>query len=59
VRLAETDLMKAILEGKPSKPDNADVRLMHRTQTALNALIAEHNRYWFARWGHEGNPRSR
>ena len=57
--LAATDLMKAVPGGKPSKPDNADVKLMRETQTVLNAFVAMYDPYWFNRWGHEGNPGAR
>ena len=53
--LAGSDLMKPLPAARPPKPDNAEVRQMKRATEALNAFVAECDRYWFKRWGIEGN----
>jgi hypothetical protein len=57
--LAESDLMRSTPAGKPTKPRNDEVQLMRQASTALIDLVDEHDRYWFTRWGHEGNPTDR
>ncbi len=54
--LAMSELMRPLPPGRPTKPDNAEVRHLRRTAQALSALVAEYDRYWPTRWGHEGNP---
>jgi hypothetical protein len=54
--LAGSELMTQLPAAKPVKPDNAEVRQMKRAAEALNAFVAECDRYWPTRWGHEGNP---
>jgi hypothetical protein len=53
--LAGSELMKSLPAAKPPKPDNAEVRQMKRAAEALDAFVAECDRYWFKRWGIEGN----
>jgi hypothetical protein len=55
VPLAESDLMKPLPTVKPSQPDKSEVKRMKRAAEALNAFVAEHDRYWSKRWGIEGN----
>lgn len=54
--LTASELMKPLPAAKPPKPDNAEVRQMRRAAQALGSLAAEYERYWYTRWGHEGNP---
>jgi hypothetical protein len=54
--LAGSELMKPLPAARPVKPDNAEVRQMKRAVEALIAFVAEYDRYWPTRWGHEGNP---
>jgi hypothetical protein len=55
VLLAGSDLMKPLPAARPPKPDNAEVKQMKHAARALSALVAEHEQYWFKRWGNEGN----
>jgi hypothetical protein len=56
IPLSASELMKPLPAAKPPKPDNGEVRQLKQAAEALNALLAEHDRYWYTRWGHEGNP---
>jgi hypothetical protein len=48
--------MKPLPAARPPRPRNGEVRQMKSAAEALNAFAAEHDRYWFKRWGIEGNP---
>jgi hypothetical protein len=55
VALAGTDLMRAAPDAKPSKPNNADIKLLRTAPPVLTAFVAAHDSYWNLRWGREGN----
>ncbi|MEU2015369.1 hypothetical protein ABZ541_04895 [Micromonospora sediminicola] len=57
--LADTAMMGADTDGKPTEPDRRDVKMMRDASATLNALVNAHEKYWPNRWGHEGNPSSR
>lgn len=55
VPLAGSDLMRPLPAAKPPKPDNTELRQVKRAAETLNAFVSECDRYWFKRWGTEGN----
>jgi len=56
VELARCDLMLPLADGRPLQPAPGDIRSLRRAAAALQSFMAEHDLYWPARWGRDGNP---